>query len=81
MLPNNSKPARISELLADVDHLVGQLTPCSYGSNELLFSLVAKLPRELWNACRQSAKQEPSTTRTCLCYFWSWRWRKKATST
>ena len=30
---------------------------------------------------RQSATQEPSTTRTCQCYFWSWRWKKKATST
>ena len=39
VLPNNPKPARISELLAD-------LTPGSYGSDELLFWLVAKLPRE-----------------------------------
>ena len=28
-LPNNLKPARISELLADLDHWVGQLTPSS----------------------------------------------------
>ena len=47
MLPNNPKPARISELLADLDHLVGRLTPGSYGSDELLFWLVTKLPREL----------------------------------
>ena len=29
---------------------------------------------------RQSARREPSTTRTCLCYLWSWCWKKKATS-
>ena len=37
VLPNNPKPARISELLADLDHCVGRLTPGSYGSDELLF--------------------------------------------
>ena len=47
VLPNNPKPARISELLADLDHWVGRLTPGSYGTDELLFWLVAKLPREL----------------------------------
>ena len=31
-LPNNPKPARISKLLADLDHRVGRLTPGSYGS-------------------------------------------------
>ena len=83
VLPNNPKPARTSELLADLDHWVGRLTPGSYGSNELLFWLVAKLPQNGWmNAGqRQSARQEASTTRTCLCYFWSWRSKKKATST
>ena len=44
VLPNNPKPARISELLADLDHWVGRLTPRSYGSDEVLFWLVAKLP-------------------------------------
>ena len=41
VLPNNSKPARISELLADLDHWMGRLTPGSYGDHELLFWLVA----------------------------------------
>ena len=41
VLPNNPKPARISEQLADLDHWVGRLTPGSHGSNELLFWLVA----------------------------------------
>ena len=49
VLPNNPRPARISELLADLDHWVGRLTPGSYGSDKLLFWLVAKLPRELWD--------------------------------
>ena len=48
VLPNNPKPARISELLAALDHWVGRLTPGSYGSDKLLFWLLAKLPRELW---------------------------------
>ena len=44
MLPNNLKAARITELIADLDHWVGRLTPGSYGSDELLFWLVAKIP-------------------------------------
>ena len=55
VLPNNPKPGRISELLADLDHWVGRLTPGSYGSDELLLWLVAKLPRELWDECRSTA--------------------------
>ena len=56
VLPNNPKPARISELLADLDHWVGRLTPGSYGSDELLFWLVAKLPRELPGNSRAQGK-------------------------
>ena len=58
VLPNNPKPARISELLADLDHWVGRLTPGSYGSDELLFWLAAKLPRELWDECRSTAERK-----------------------
>ena len=58
VLANNPKPARISELLADLDHWVGRLTPGSYGSDELLFWLVAKLPRELWDECRSTAERK-----------------------
>ena len=58
VLPNNPKPARNSELLADLDHWVGRLTPCSYGIDELLFWLVAELPRELWNECRATAERK-----------------------
>ena len=58
VLPRNPKPARISKLLADLDHWVGQLTPGSYGSDELLFWLVAKLPRELWDECRATAERK-----------------------
>ena len=46
VLPNNPKAARISQLLANLDHWVGRLTPGSYGSDELPFWLVAKIPRE-----------------------------------
>ena len=44
VLPNNPKPGRVSELLADLDQLAGRLTPGSYSSDDLLFWLVAKLP-------------------------------------
>ena len=44
MLPNNPQAARISKLLADLDHWVGRLTPGSYLSDKLLFWLVAKVP-------------------------------------
>ena len=84
VLPNNPKPSRVSELLADVDHWAGRLTPGSYSSDDLLFWLVAKLPQELCGTSavqRQSARLEPSTTRIYVYYSWSWRWRRKATST
>ena len=58
VLPNITKPARISELLAHLDQWVGRLTPCSYASDELLFWLVAKLPRELWDECRATAERK-----------------------
>ena len=58
VLPNNPKPAGISELLADLDHLVGRLTPGSYGSKDLLFRLVANLPRELSDECRATAERK-----------------------
>ena len=58
VLPNNPKPARISELLADLDHWVRRLTPGSSGSDELLFWLVAKLPRELWDECRSTGERK-----------------------
>ena len=58
VLPNNPKPATISELLANLDHWVERLTPGSYGSDELLFWLVAKLPRELWHECRSTAERK-----------------------
>ena len=57
-LPNNPKAARISELLPDFDHWVGRLTPGSYGSDELLFSLVAKLPVEGWDESQATAERK-----------------------
>ena len=57
-LPHNPKPARNSKLLADLDHWVGRLMPGSYGSDELLFWLVAKLRREIWNKCRGTAERK-----------------------
>ena len=56
VLPNNPKPGRVSELLADLDHWAGRLTPGSYSSEDLLFWLVGKLPRELWDECRSTAE-------------------------
>ena len=44
VLPNNPEPGRVSELLADLDHWAGRLTPGSYSSDDLLFWLVANLP-------------------------------------
>ena len=58
VLPNDPEPARISELLADLDHWVGQLTPSTCGSDELLFWLVAKLPRELLDECRATTERK-----------------------
>ena len=58
VLPNNPKPARVSALLADLDHWAGRLTPGSYSIDDLLFWLVAKLPRELWDECRATAERK-----------------------
>ena len=55
VLPNNPKPGRVSELLADVDHWAGRLTPGSYSRHDLLFWFVAMLPGELWDKCRSTA--------------------------
>ena len=58
VLPNNPKPGRVSELLADLDRWAGPLTPGSYSSDDLLFLLVAKLPQELWDECRSTAERK-----------------------
>ena len=58
VLPNNPKPAGVSELLADLDHWAGPLTPGSENSDNLLFWLVAKLPWELWDQCQSTAKRK-----------------------
>ena len=58
MLPNNPKPGRVSKLLADLDHWTGRLTAGSYSSDDLLFWLAAKLPRELWDGCRSTAERK-----------------------
>ena len=63
VLPNNPKPGRVSELLADLYHLAGRLTPGSYSSDDLLFWLVAKLPRELWDECRSTAERKARSLR------------------
>ena len=63
VLPNNPKPGRVSELLADLDHWAGRLTPGSYSSDDLLFWLCAKLPRELWDDCRLTAERKARSLR------------------
>ena len=63
VLPNNPKPGRVSELLADLDHWAGRLTPGSYSSDDLLFWLVDKFPRELWDECRSTAKRKARSLR------------------
>ena len=57
-LPNDPKPARTSKLLSDLDHWVGRMTPGSYGSDELLFWLVAKLSREVLDECRATGERK-----------------------
>ena len=63
VLPNNPKPGRVSELLADLDHWAGRLTPGSYSSDDLLFWLLAKLPRELWVECRSTSERKARSLR------------------
>ena len=63
LLPNNPKPGMVSELLADLDHWAGRLTPRSYSSDDLLFWLVTKLPRELWDECPSTAERKARSLR------------------
>ena len=49
--------------MADLDHWAGRLTPGSYSSDDLLFWLVAKLPRELWDECRSTAERKAGSLR------------------
>ena len=58
VLPNNPKPGRVSELLADLDHWAGRLTPVSYSSDDLPFWLLAKLPREPWDEWPSTAERK-----------------------
>ena len=83
VVPNNPKPGRVSELLANLDHWAGRLTPGSYSSDDLLFWLVAKLLESYGTSAvgRRSARRDPSATRIDACYSWSWHWRRRATST
>ena len=46
MLPNNPKPAWISELLANIDHWVGRLTPGSYSSDKAGLLVGGQAPSE-----------------------------------
>ena len=61
VLPNNPKAARICELLADLDHWLERLTHGSYGSDELLCCLLAKIPRDVWDECRATAERTART--------------------
>ena len=61
MLPNNPKAAGISELLANLGHWVGRLTPGSYGSDKMFFWAVAKIPRDVWDECRTTAERKART--------------------
>ena len=49
--------------MADLDHWAGRLTPGSYSSDDLLFWLCAKLPRELWDECRLTAERKARSLR------------------
>ena len=40
---------------------MGRLTPGCYGSDELLFWLVAKLPTSVWEECRATAERKART--------------------
>ena len=61
ILPNNPKAACISEPLAVLDHWVARLTPRSYGGDELLFWLVAKISPHRWDECRGTAERKART--------------------
>ena len=63
VLPTNPTSGRVSELLADLDHWAGRLTPGSYSSDDLLIWLVAKLPRELSDECRSTAERKTRSLR------------------
>ena len=83
MLPNNPKAARFSELLADLDHWVGQSKPGSYGSDEMLLWLVGKISRDVWDEGRATAERSARTLtyEDSLYFYWSVPWRRGVPST
>ena len=81
VLPNNPKPGRVSELLADLDHWAGRPVPTAATTCFSGWWLSSLESCGTSAVQRQSARLEPSTTRIYVYYSWSWRWRKKATST
>ena len=61
MLRNNPKAVHIFELLADLDHWVGRLTPRSYSNDEMLLCLVVRICRHVGGECRATAEQKART--------------------
>ena len=79
VLPNNPKPGRVSELLADLDHWDHWATAATTCFSGWWLSSLEGCGKSAVQ--RQSARLEPSTTRIYVCYSSSWRWTKKVTST
>ena len=47
--PTTPRRPRFPSCWLTWNHLVGRLTPGSYGSDDLVFWLVAKIPRNVWD--------------------------------
>ena len=83
VIVTSPKAARISELLAGLDQWVRQLTPVSYGSDELLFGWYPNYQRRYGRNADPPPRENPrrSPMKTCMCCCWNWLWRKNQVST
>ena len=53
--------ARISELVAQLEELMGHMNPSSYGPTEPHLWLVGKIPTRIWENCRETSERKSQT--------------------
>ena len=53
--------ARISELVAQLEKLMGRMNPTSYGPTEPHLCLVGKIPPKIWDDCRETSERKALT--------------------
>ena len=61
MIPEFSTAAQISDLLAQLEELMGRMNPTSYGPTEQYLWLVGKIPPKTCENCRETSERKSRT--------------------